>query len=237
MLRGFLDGIRTLVGAAPAEWDFRERRQEVRFVCDFEVHFRHDGERLSATVLDLGPKGLKLSCFIPPKPGQLLELEHTSKSEPAGARVLWVRKLEGDSSTLVGLGFETDEADLEKTWVGTRLRQLGYRGQRANQKRKLVRAACFLPTQVRSDNGHSYEGRIYDLGVGGALIEGQRNFGRGTVVDMEIGPLEDLPCFTVRARVVLVRKSGKLYQHGVEFESISEQTAGLIDSYLAVLLR
>ena len=63
------------------------------------------------------------------------------------------------------------------------------------------------------------------------------NFGRGSLVDMEVGPLEELPSFTVRARVVLVRKSGKLYQHGVEFENVSDQTAALIDSYLAILLR
>src|SRR5690606_36072760 len=139
----------------------------------YDVEFTHKGKKHQGVIVDMSLKGMKLRGFAPLKKGdevvvtystEILDVTHQS----IRCNVLWVRKRERDFIVFAGLGYAEDDATMAGSWVKHLLKMLGFQRDVIREKRKFVRAECFIPVDFIYGHGKKYEGRLYNLGVGGA---------------------------------------------------------------------
>ncbi|MCA9792524.1 MAG: PilZ domain-containing protein [Candidatus Eremiobacteraeota bacterium] len=242
MFKALLAGLRALVeGRGDQDWDFLERRELIRIRCHYDVEFSVKGKKHKGSVVDMGMQGMKLRCFAPLKKGEEVSVTYPIEildacHQTIRCKVLWVRKRDRDFVTFAGLGYNEEDQIMSKSWVKSLLKQLGFGNNRIFQKRKAVRAECFIPVEAVYGHAKVSEGRIYNLGVGGALVEAPKDFGKGNMVELRIGPFEELEQFTITGAVVVSRQQGGLYLQGVQFGELKERTVDVLGRYLIHLL-
>ncbi len=245
MFRSFWSGLKALVLGESNEWDYIERRKLVRLQCHYNVEFRvSTRKKFKGTILDMSLKGMKLKTYADLKSGDKVTVFSPvpvieAKTEAALCRVGWVRKRERDYANFVGLLYADDSNTMSGSWVKYILKQLGFHKDVIYQKRRHVRAECFIPVRVVRGVGKSCLGRLHNLGVGGALVElpvvGGVELGRE--LQLKVGPWDKFPAFTVSGKVVNVRREGQLPLHGVEFDELSEHQLKRLGEYLFYLLK
>lgn len=244
MWKGFLDGFRGLVRSkAPEDWSYTERRNLVRLECQYEIDGRTAaGKKFKGQIVDMGLKGMKLRTFEQVKAGDLLSITYPVPIlevplDTLSCRVLWSKTRHRDYVLFAGLEYAEDEATMARSWVKYLLKQLGFSKERIYQRRKYVRADCFVPALMVHGAGQTISGRLYNLGVGGALIEANEPVPDGTEVELRIGPYEELPRFSIRARLVSRRPEARRFLHGLEFGDLSTSQLVCLGDYLFFLLR
>jgi c-di-GMP-binding flagellar brake protein YcgR len=242
--KGLLDGLKALVkSSAPEDWDYSERRTLVRLECQYDIDGRTEGgKKFKGQIVDMGMRGMKLRTFEQVKTGDVLFITYPVPIlevplDTLRCKVLWTQARQRDFVLFVGLGYAEDEATMAKSWVKYLLKQLGFSKERIFQKRKFARAECFVPAELITETLHPVEGRLYNLGVGGALIEAAAPLDQGATVKLNIGPYEDLPRLTVPGRLVSRRPEARRYLHGVEFSELNPPQADMLGKYLFFLLR
>lgn len=243
MLSKLLSGLRSLVGGGQdKDWDYSDRRELIRLRCHYDVEFAVKGKKHKGQVVDMSLKGMKLRGFVPAKVGDIVEVSNPreildSSVNTIKCKVLWCRKRERDFVVFLGVAYAESDQVMSRSWIKSILRELGFDSQKIFQKRKFVRAECFIPANLVYGHGKSVEGQVYNLGVGGTLIECRKPFDVGTMVEARIGPLEDLDEFSITGKVVQVTQQGPLYMHGIEFTTIKQNTLDALSKYLIFLLQ
>ena len=176
MWKGFLDGFRALVkSSAPEDWNYTERRDLVRLECQYEIDGRtQNGKKFKGQIVDMGMKGMRLKTFEQVKSGEILLITYPVPilevpMDTIQCKVLWTQTRQRDFVLFAGLGYAEDEKTMARSWVKYLLKQLGFSKEKIYQKRKYVRAECFVPVQMIYGDGKPVEGRLYNLGVGGSL--------------------------------------------------------------------
>lgn len=245
MWKGFLDGLRSLgKGSESDPWDFSERRSLVRLECQYEVIGRREGQRrtFEGQIVDMGLKGMKLRTFEPLKQGEQVHITYPVPileipQDTVVCRVLWVKTRPRDFVLFAGLGYAESDQVMAQSWVKYLLRQLGFSRERIFQKRQSVRAECFVPAQLSGQDGHPVEARLYNLGVGGALVEAAAPWEVGQSVQLQLGPYEGLPRCTLGGRLVSRRPEARRFLHGIEFYDLGNAQLRTLGRYLFFLLR
>lgn len=242
MLRKLLQGLRSLrKGDQDPDWQYDERRELVRMRCHFDVEYRFRDKRHQGQVVDMSLGGMKLRCFQPPELGDTVEVTYkvpavNVQNQTVPCKVQWVRARERDYVQFVGLAYNASDEVLRTSWVKMLLKQLGFEPSKIFQRRKFVRAECFVPVRVVHERVKVFEGRLYNLGVKGALIEAQQELKRGELVELQIGPFEELPYFQVTGKVAQQSRQHKNVLIGVEFEEMGERNTICLGKYLRHLL-
>ncbi len=244
MLRGLWSGLRALVGGHnDTDWDFLDRRSLIRLRCHYDVELVVNKKKHRGSIIDMSLQGMKLRCFAPVKKNDLVKVTYPkpiigAEQETIRCKALWVRKRDRDFVTFVGLGYDEDDQTMSRSWVKYLLRQLGFDQNRIFEKRKAVRAECFIPAEVVFGHAKLLDGKLYNLGIGGALVECPKRLEKNTLVELRIGPFEDLEQFSVSGQIVGVRKQGNLYYFGIEFpHELKETTVKNLGKYLIHLLK
>ncbi|MBI3926264.1 MAG: PilZ domain-containing protein [Armatimonadetes bacterium] len=244
MLKGFLNGLKALVRSNPADgWDYGDRRSLVRLQCHFDIEGRSEaGKKFKGQIVDMSLKGMKLRGFEQLKAGDTVFITYPIpileiSMDTVKCRVLWVRNRARDFVTFAGLAYAEDDRAMSQSWVKYLLRQLGFSPDRIYEKRKYVRAECFVPAEVVYGPGKLIKGRLYNLGVGGALIEAPGALEPDGRVEVRIGPFEELPRFSLNGRVVNRRPEARSYLYGIEFGDVPPTRLKSLGDYLFFLLR
>jgi c-di-GMP-binding flagellar brake protein YcgR len=242
MIRKLWEGLKSLRrGDAASDWDFAERRELVRLRCHLEVSYTVGSKVYFGQVVDMSLGGMLLRCLQPPTMGSLIDVTYDTPLEGATektvrCRVQWSKHRKADYVYFIGLSYHSSEEVLRRSWVKATLRDLGFRPERIFSKRKSVRVNCFIPVHLLTGQGQAVEGRLYNLGAKGALLEAVTPVERGQSVSLAIGPYDKLPPFEVKARVVACEEVNRLQFLGVEFVGLSSAVNGRVASYLRTLL-
>lgn len=244
-MKSFLAGLKSLVkgkGASPS-WAYQERRTTVRLLCQFDVDGKTgSSKKFQGQIVDMGLKGMKLRTFEQLAAGDSVFITYpvpilTVPKDTLRCRVLWTRSRSRDFVVFAGLAYDESEAEMSKSWVKYLLKQLGFSRENIYQKRTYSRAECFVPARMVYGPNPGVDGTLYNLGVGGALIEAAAAVQTGTSVDLLIGPYEDLPQFALKGRLVNRREEARRHLHGVEFSDLSPKQLRHVEKYLFHLLR
>lgn len=168
MVKGLLDKLRSITSMPhPLE----ERRTVARLECDFQVVVLLPGDRaLGAHVTDISLFGMSLELHEELAPGTRVRLllAHDDSLEEVACKVRGCRP--GPKGFECGLVYHQDAERLSRSWVCTLLRELGYDIGHLQQRRAFIRVKTDLPAQIEAGDG-MFEGRVIDLGVGGALLK------------------------------------------------------------------
>lgn len=243
MFKGLLDGLKALVlGGQDEDWDYGERRKLIRLQCHYDVEGRVDRKKIEGKIVDMGLKGMKFRTFAQLKKGDTVEITYPVpilevQNQTVRCEVLWVRKRDRDFVLFAGLLYSEDDRVMGESWIKYLLKQLGFSKDLIHQKRKSVRADCFVPADVVYAAGKALKGRLYNLGVGGALVEVPGGLEKGTAVELRIGPFEDLPRFAINGVVATGRQEARNHLHGVEFQNVTDGQVVRLGQYLFFLLR
>jgi c-di-GMP-binding flagellar brake protein YcgR len=228
-------------GSSASDWEFEERRELVRLRCHLEVSYTVGSKKYFGQVVDMSLGGMMLRCLQPPSLGSMTDVTYDIsmpdvKEDTVRCRVQWRKPRSKDYVHFVGLSYSSSEDVLRQSWVKSQLRQLGFRPERIFQKRKYVRVMCFIPVRLVTAGGASVEGRLYNLGANGTLLEAVTRVDKGEVVRLTIGPHGELPEFEVKGRVAASEEINRLQFLGVEFESLNNSTNDKLGAYLRCLL-
>jgi hypothetical protein len=242
--KGFLDGLKGLVQSkAPEDWAYTERRELIRLECLFEIEGRNaQGRKFQGQIVDMGLKGMKLRTFEPLKRGDLISITYPVpilevSLDTVRCKVLWTQPRSRDFVLFVGLVYAEDEKTMARSWIKYLLKQLGFSKERIYQKRKYARAECFVPAKMVYGAGKVVEGRLFNLGVGGALVEAAAPLEDGEKIELHVGPYEELPAIYLPGRLVSRRSEARRFLHGVEFSDLNASQARSLGRYLFFLLR
>jgi c-di-GMP-binding flagellar brake protein YcgR len=242
MLRKLFEGLRGLrKGDDDPDWQYDERRDLVRLRCHYEVEYKVGGKKHPGHVVDMSLGGMKLRCFQPPNVGDRVDVTYVVpavnvQNQSVPCKVQWVRSRERDFVQFVGLSYDASDEVLRSSWVKMLLKQLGFRPEKIFQRRKYVRADCFVPVKVIYQRLNSFEGRLYNLGIQGALVEGSVELNAGEPVELHIGPFDELPYFQAIGTVVQHHRHHKNVMLGVKFDEMSERATDCLGRYLRHLL-
>lgn len=246
MLKSLLDGLKALV-VKPAgreeEWDYGERRELIRLECMFDIDGKtQSGKKFKGQIVDMGMKGMKLRTFEQVKRGETLLITYPVPileipMDTVSCKVAWTQTRSRDYVMFAGLLYAEDEKAMARSWIKYLLKQLGFSREKIFQKRKYVRAECFVPARMRYGGDRPVEGKLYNLGVGGALIDAAAPLQVGMDVELTIGPYEELPEFTVTGKLATRREEARRFLHGVEFQQLDDPQARAMGKYLFLLLR
>lgn len=244
MFKAFIDGLKGLVkSSAPEDWEYQERRQLVRLECQFDIEGKTEaGKKFKGQIVDMGMKGMKLKTFEQVKSGDVLFITYPIPiievpNATMRCKVLWTQTRSRDYVMFVGLQYAEDEKTMARSWAKYVLKQLGFSKERIYQKRKFARAECFVPAKMAYGAGKVVDGRLYNLGVGGALVESPEPLADGTPIELRVGPYEDLPHCSLPGRVASRRAEARRFLHGIEFADLNAAQTRILGRYLFHLLR
>ncbi len=242
-------GFKSLFFPAPpspdlADVGFRERRKLVRLRCSYEVKVVYKDKKFKATVVDIGLQGLKLRTGQPLKVGDRLTLSSPAPisgapSQPVEGKVAWIKSPGRSYLTYAGLVFTTSKEDMGQSWVKSFLRELGFTPKSIFTQRRFVRADCFLTCSFTiPESGRVVsQARVYNLGVGGMLLESPYDIPLKVPLNIEFVPPEGLSVLSLTAIPVKSSKDGKVRLVGFEFNSLSQPQLDILTKYLKKLLK
>ena len=227
-----------------ADVGFRERRKLVRLRCSYEVKVSYKDKKFKATVVDIGVQGLKLRTGQPLKVGDKLKLAAPSPisgtpSQPVEGKVAWVKSPGRSYLTYAGLVFTTSKEEMGQSWVKIFLKELGFTPKSIFTNRRFVRADCFLTCKFTiPESGRVVtQARVYNLGVGGMLLESPYDIPLKVPLEIEFAPPEGLSILTLVANPVKSVKDGKVRLIGFEFDDLSQPQLDILSKYLKKLLK
>lgn len=241
MFSKLFEGIRSIVkGGKDLDWNYSDRRELIRLRCHYDVDFVAKGKKHKGKVVDMSLKGMKIRGFAPVKKGDIVEVTYAqeimSDVVTIKCEVKWCRTRERDYVVFAGLTYSEPDQVMSRSWIKPVLQQLGFQKELIYQQRKFVRAECFLPGNIIYGHGKMMDGRLYNLGVGGALVETRFSVEELCAVELQIGPLEDYEPFSITGQVLNIRKQGNLYLHSIEFSDPSDKSLDQLGVYLKHLL-
>lgn len=239
--KGLFAGSRPDHGLAP---DYKERRKLVRLRCSYEVKGTLKDKKFKATIVDIGLQGLKLRTGQQLTVGDMVLLTPPNPSvgaaaEPVEGKIIWVKAPDRHFLTYAGAVFTADKATMARSWVKLFLKELGFSPKTIYSQRRFVRADCFLTAQfLVGTSPVEHAGRVYNLGVGGMLLETPQDLKIGEPIDMTLGPLDGLPPLQLRAVPVQSQMDGPMKLYGLEFQHGDDQgSLGVLGQYLQRLLK
>ena len=198
----------------------KERREAVRAHCSLATQLTADNLIYLVTITDLSLRGLRL--VTPTKLGKdqvvTLALAQAENAE-ATAVVVWCKPQRGDCFE-AGLRFSTLDEEGVLAWLTPVLNQLGFDRERASERRNFIRFPTPSVVKVTLTNLQGdclSEGRLFNLGFGGALAGVPLEMVPGTPVRLRVHVSESTPAVDVEAVVQTSVRQGNLAMTGLKF--------------------
>jgi hypothetical protein len=159
---------------------------------------------------------------------------NSSKQGPVGCLVQWVRTAANGASYGVGIKFDDTQENMAASWLKDTLFQLGFEPGKLKERRMFIRFPS--PAQIRAvlstRTGEAMtDGRLMNIGVGGALITVGAEVPLGTKVRLSLDPTLDTPALDTTCHVKSSVRDQKrqVYVTGLQFEFSGE---GQIRTYI-----
>ena len=247
MFQALIDGFKSLFTSkntsSAADVGFQERRKLVRMRCSYEVKGEIGQKKFKATIVDIGVQGLKLRTGQKLKSGDKIVLGSPGQgvgatAAPVEGKVLWVKSTEKSFARYVGIIFTAKGEDMAQSWVKILLKELGFKPKAIFTNRRFIRADCFLDAKYHAlQVDREVTGRVYNLGVGGMLLESNYDLPMNEATEMEFVPLEGLPILRLLAYPVKSKQDGTVRLIGLEFRDLTPRQLDVLGQYLKVLLQ
>ncbi|MEW6282419.1 MAG: PilZ domain-containing protein [Candidatus Eremiobacterota bacterium] len=206
LLASLVEGLRSFTVKRDSA-SYVERRRSVRLNCDYQVNCNSTTASFPGRVLDVGLTGLRLTALTKLPRGMTLSVVPVEGGGPVPCLVRWSRK-EGDV-WVAGVSFELRPSELVRSWVAVLLAGVGFNEEAVYQRRTAVRAPADLPAQLRSPTDDIVQGRVIDLGVGGALIQVTGTApGKEGAHRVTLGPYKKLEMLSLNGQVVRISRPG-----------------------------
>ncbi len=226
-----------------ADNGFQERRRRVRLRCNYEVKATVGDKKFKATVVDIGIQGLKIRTSQKLKAGDTVVLAPPgpisgSPAQPVEGKVLWTMTPRKTYLTYAGISFSSGKEVMARSWVRLFLVELGFTQKMIQTQRRFIRADCFLEARFHSPQlGKEAIGRVYNLGVGGMLLESPYDLPIQEPVSLEFLSFEKLPPLKMLGYPVQAKREGTMKLVGIEFRDLSAEQLDLLSRYLKKLLK
>lgn len=248
MFQGLIAGFKSLFSGrgeneAALGPGLEERRKLVRMRCSYEVKGQVADKKFKATVVDIGLQGLKLRTGHLLKVGDKVILSPPAQglgntASPVEGKVAWVKITGRGFARYLGISFTTKKEDMGQSWVKLLLKELGFKPSTIFTNRRFIRADCFLDATYHVNQiGRAVTGRVYNLGVGGMLLESNYDLPMGEATEMEFSPPEGLPTLRLLAYPLKSKKEGTVRLIGLEFRDLTDRQLDLLGKYLKQLLK
>ncbi len=228
--------------STPLPPDLKDRRQQVRFSCRYEVEVKTPQDIFRCVLRDLGPGGALLETEHPLAVGQLLKLSYRPKGIPLGrqrlkSQVVWV------SDNLAGVQFVDLEENIRLSWAMQLLTELGYNER--SSRRRSIRVDCKLPAVVRIANPEpespagDIKGEVLNIGTGGVLLHIPTPIKEKSIIYLAIGPHKELPIANLLGRVLRCRTGSEQtgWLHSIRFMNKEGPEVDTIKLYVTNILQ
>jgi hypothetical protein len=242
MFKGFVEGLRALIGGSGDTYE--ERRRLIRLKSRYPVICQSADKQFKAVVVDMGLEGMKLHGVINLKRGAdvtvSLQQKDGSGNDAIRCKVVWCRHYKVNDKLVAGVKYEDTKENMSRSWVKKVLRELGFTEKSIYQKRKQMRIPASMVLEVYTKRDEFLaNGTLRNLGVGGALCELETEMPRGKELILKIGPFEKMPVLEIKGQVVGVDKnvSRQTFFHRVQFCEDRPGSIKTLGKYLIALLR
>lgn len=255
MLKDIIAGFVSLFQPEGAKED---RRKIIRLRCRFEIFMVTPEEVHSATVIDMGLKGLRVETRANLKPGTQVSLlyraaagEHPENTRAALERdksgafnkgvlceISWAQRDKYAKASTIGVTYNDTPGRMGKSWIKRILREIGFDEDTIFQRRKIVRVISSIPCKLTAGRTN-WRGRVINMGAGGALFQGDHQMEVGMSVSVKIGPYKKMKDLEVRGKVVTERyeQSTNGWLHGIRFVAMDKDQTNLLGKYVISLLK
>ncbi len=240
MLKKLFGGI--LGGGAasePASRSFEQRRKLARRPCEIEVEVTAGRKGYMATVVDLGPGGMRLRFDQPSKvkPKTVLQVTYPGSIPKHDVLtvecvVRWSKIREADDAEFVGTEYK-DQKALARSWVKAKMQDLGFSSYNLKEQRAHHRVIAQLPGTL-DIAGTQRQCAIINLGLGGLFIELHQPIRAGAVIDIKVGDNPRFPStlFTATVRHQQQMDPADPFGYGCSFTRLSEEQTEAIKEFL-----
>ncbi|MBI3924877.1 MAG: PilZ domain-containing protein [Armatimonadetes bacterium] len=242
-LRDLIDGLLSIFQARGGRTP-EERRRLIRVKCDYEVACIVGNRSFPAKVVDMGLNGLRLEAPERLRQGTTIYIHHPKPSnrfdnEHVMCQVKWCRRRKGSNAMEVGVQYADTPGNMRRSWVKFLLKELGFDERAIYTRRKAIRAPADLEASMHSDEGGRLEGKVVNLGVGGALFAGEEAFSPGLPIRMQIGPYRRYRVLEVPGTIISTRRRNENggYLVSVRFNDPTPSQIRLLGDYVIGLLK
>lgn len=220
-----------------------ERRRLIRVKCEYEVSCISGNRSFPAVVVDMGLSGLRLQVPNRLKQGGTVYIHHPKPSnrfnnEHVMCTVMWCRRKAGTNELEAGLKYADTPGNMRRSWVKFLLKELGFEERAIYSRRKAIRAPSELSARLRNQGGEALEGRVINLGIGGALFESDGGFSPGQAVRLEMDRVGRLKKIELDATVITTsRQDDDSYHLSLRFTDPSSKEVERVGDYVLLLLK
>jgi len=233
-----------MVRGVDADWQFDERRRTIRIKSRHKIDLLKDAgdgkqEKSIAYVLNYSMGGVRMSYNGNLKVGERFQLHFphplpgVTKSS-VNCELVWRRKNPKSLEMVAGAKFLDSGEYMMQSWVSYFFRERGSGSSDLVERRKSVRCPCDLDVLARSVE--NAQGKVLNIGMGGALLTLNRPAEKGDQWGLDISGLSSFDGFHVKA-VVQSCETGKsgLFNQRVVFEKPAEDQEKIFKKYLLAL--
>lgn len=216
-----------------------EKRRALRVRSYAQVQLAAGEEQFKGVVTELGLDGLRLkSLDAPLKEGQAWDIHYTlgPDGDPAGpvrVQTAWVRRV--GREYVAGARFADSRENMRRSWVRYLLQELGFDESCIYQRRQYIRVDSSIPARVFSgSNCVLHDGKLVNLGIGGALLEGETSLQKGAHLTLEMSLWRILPTLRLPVLVLDVRpdQNPERTLSCLQFGSMDAQQIKILGNYI-----
>lgn len=246
LLRSLLQGAISFFQVKPkARTRGDERRRLIRLRCDYAVKCVVEDTQFPARILDMGINGMRLRLQERLKPGTNVFIYYAGQADPGRDEyvlclVRWARRRRNSEEIEAGLQYVDTEGNMRRSWIQFLLKELGFNERAIYTRRKQIRAESTLSGElVTETEGSVIEGRILNLGVGGALFESSASFSAQTAIRIRCESWSGLKPLDLPALVLHVKRPDPAgpYLSSVRFLDLNARQLRVLGQYVLQLLK
>lgn len=218
---------------------FEQRRKLARRPCEIEVEVGVGRKGHMATVVDLGPGGMRLRCDQPMgvKPKTLVRVTYPGtipKHDVLTVECLvrWTKIRQADGAEFVGLEYK-DQKALGRSWVKARMQDLGFSSYNLKEQRAHHRVVAQVPGTL-DIGGTTRNCAIIDIGPGGLFIQLHQPIRAGAVIDIKVkdNPRLASTLYTATVRHQQQADPGDPFGYGCSFTRLTPEQSEAIEEFL-----
>lgn len=240
MLRNVFQSIESMDAETIAQ-GLAEKRRGVRVKSYAQSQVVLDGHPpYRSVVTELSLDGMRLkSMDAPLAEGQLIDVVYTAAEDPerlgpVRIQVAWVKRV--GRELVAGARFADTRENMKRSWVRFLLQEIGFDESRTFQRRQHIRVDASIPSRLFLESGAPGEapvdGRIVNIGIGGALLETRVSVDSGRHGSLEMSLWRILPTLRLPVTILDQRHDGELILLSLKFGALDAPQVKLLGNYI-----
>lgn len=218
-----------------------EKRRSLRIKSYAQAQLQLEGQAYRGVVIELSLEGMRIkSMEAPLAENQVVDVTYTPVSPQPDqaawgavrAQVAWTQR--SGREWIAGMRYADSADNLKSSWVRYLLQEVGFDENRTFQRRKFIRVDASIPARVFDDSQTTVcEGRLVNLGIGGALLESSQALEKGVLGTLEMSLWRILPTLQLPVAVLQCRgEESGLHLLSLKFGSMDAGQVKLLGNYI-----